>query len=1803
MSADVDRASRIRSVADSAVAHLAEAVRLGHPLDTSDLEALAEYERTRQGLASEAGLEPLSANFDAIENRIERQSARARLRPLVAAHAPGLAPLADVVAVAERALAGEEVDPRLLEILEGIVELAGPSREDPTLLTRLLTLASEVGEPVGLVQVVSFAAAGHLVLGGVEAEEDVGHSPRAENDRPEAETESLSETRLEPEAERKHDQSAELESEPDTEGEGQTAVQLRRDTDVPPDGEREAEVEPDGKSEPETDDRSEAAAAPESVAPDAATVEHGPATAEREFAEPAPGGASAAPHVGDSPSGAEPGATATAAGPAEVDGASSDIGTEPGGSSAATLDRQASLAGEGVPAALAQLVAERRFGLAMHLARAADEDTSLVLALRLLAIADADAVMAGAGPGGSVARETIEALVLAQDNVGMAARLLALAAAIPVVRVAPHLGAAQLIQDFVSATSAHAALHDFIETVADTAARGILIDDQLLGSLGDVAQRDERIAQLSADARAKMEHPPNLVYPRASELLRELIRSEASELGLILHVVARDDVGRLADVRAASERVGSRAHALDILATATEADRRRTKRKPIIGTAREGFINTAIDIAKIGGEWVRLHSAASPGGDQAWLADAGDRLRAAGGRLLAAGTSDQPSELLVGSAWRLAEQAACGLAAQLSTGTPAVHRPGDPVWCLGGELLRDPALRLESDLTPSEPPPMDRLLRLVGAPDWPAALRARAVRGDEPEVERLLGAVTSGEIQVAENVDELEADARHRLDEARKAAEHDQEQLTADLAARFQRGALSASDWQRFARQADEITHRADAPTAEKAAAYRQLRSEIVEAAAAHAAEIGDELKRRAEAASANTAQLQRIGQALTDEDVATAEHVVLALERGEPLLEPATNDDLLTRVFPNLSRHLLEARATASELADHLEETGLVAGLDVAPLEGERRSRAAGGLRALRDIHKEGRGGAAAVAQVLTSLGIRVDSCRASDKVSKWAAYEVAGAIADKALVPQFGSAASGRYRVLVIPASDATEELITSTARLVAGGPACILLHSRPLPAAVMRGVADLARRLPPDGQALVCDLAVCAAVAALAPGSFQHTARFTLPFTAVNPYDPYLSGLVPEEMFYGRRSALQDLVASNGNIAFVYGGRRLGKSALLRAAEREAARRDGIEAAFIDLKDEGIGFPDPPVRLAEVLEDRFAHVLRDASRKQHALARLPERVQALKASGGPRLLALLDEADDMIDADAQNGFRLLDTLRRLQEDSGKHIRFVFAGLHSVRRFADVRNLRLVQFGRSEAIGALEAEPARDLIRTPLEALGYGLDDRSINRVLTLTQYQPSLIQLVCDKLLKHLHGRTRSVEGPPYPVSIGDVDGVLRQPKLQEEITERFEWTTVLDPRYRVIALATAYLAAGESATQLFEVSDLREQCDFWWAAGFADTSDTEFQTLLEEMVGLGLLFTRDRRYGLYSPHVARLLGTEAQIIDRLEEAGRQTAPRRGFDGIAFRPALPPERRGQSGRLSPFNLRQVTRLQEPQDGLFSLISTPALGSDLVARALTYHLPSEEDYELLEGPPGDVGWIVQKVKRSTRRLHRIAWMRASDAEADALASGLVEAGRLLRRRDQHRASCKVLLVVEPESLATWSELTRRAGFADLDLDVMRIRRHTVESLASWSRVTNVDLPALEVPESAEAFLAATGGWPSLVDEAVAVLRREHELAVAVGACAAALTKDPAAFVTATGVLVDPDARGMFEAAIDMADANVPAAEGPSVLGEYHKLDERRAAAAWSLLINLGAIEITKDGYVRPEALLSGCFSAAALP
>ena len=85
------------------------------------------------------------------------------------------------------------------------------------------------------------------------------------------------------------------------------------------------------------------------------------------------------------------------------------------------------------------------------------------------------------------------------------------------------------------------------------------------------------------------------------------------------------------------------------------------------------------------------------------------------------------------------------------------------------------------------------------------------------------------------------------------------------------------------------------------------------------------------------------------------------------------------------------------------------------------------------------------------------------------------------------------------------------------------------------------------------VIVDTSLLVYLGATGGQSFESTMRLTLPFSAVSPYLPGVAGLVPTEMFYGRDDEVRALLSPHGS-SFVYGGRQLGKSALLRAAQRQ-------------------------------------------------------------------------------------------------------------------------------------------------------------------------------------------------------------------------------------------------------------------------------------------------------------------------------------------------------------------------------------------------------------------------------------------------------------------------------------------------------------------------------------------------------------------------------------------------------------------------------------------------------------------------
>ena len=90
-------------------------------------------------------------------------------------------------------------------------------------------------------------------------------------------------------------------------------------------------------------------------------------------------------------------------------------------------------------------------------------------------------------------------------------------------------------------------------------------------------------------------------------------------------------------------------------------------------------------------------------------------------------------------------------------------------------------------------------------------------------------------------------------------------------------------------------------------------------------------------------------------------------------------------------------------------------------------------------------------------------------------------------------------------------------------------------------------------------------------------------TLPYTAANPYNQETTGWgarVPEEMFYGREELAGRIMKMRDGTSIVFGGRQLGKTALLRHAEETFSQpRERHFAWFIDLKDRGYVPAAPP------------------------------------------------------------------------------------------------------------------------------------------------------------------------------------------------------------------------------------------------------------------------------------------------------------------------------------------------------------------------------------------------------------------------------------------------------------------------------------------------------------------------------------------------------------------------------------------------------------------------------------------------
>ena len=260
-------------------------------------------------------------------------------------------------------------------------------------------------------------------------------------------------------------------------------------------------------------------------------------------------------------------------------------------------------------------------------------------------------------------------------------------------------------------------------------------------------------------------------------------------------------------------------------------------------------------------------------------------------------------------------------------------------------------------------------------------------------------------------------------------------------------------------------------------------------------------------------------------------------------------------------------------------------------------------------------------------------------------------------------------------------------------------------------------------------------------------------TMPFASYQPYVSDSSKIMPQEIFMGRKTELDKIESASG-VNIVYGGRQLGKSAILRMAQKDINNNEnGDRAVLVDIK--GLDYKasakkisaalyDEKVLLAEHITDNWDELSRDI------------RNRLRDTSSGkpiPYLLLLMDEADVFIESCEAVGYSPFDALKDIQGIGSNRFKFVVAGLRNIVRFKKniaLSNNRVLTQLSSLTVTPFKSTEARELLEVPLSYLGFRFPDDSKTEMLISTIFGTTNFFHLCGWDMKNNIIRDGSKDG---------------------------------------------------------------------------------------------------------------------------------------------------------------------------------------------------------------------------------------------------------------------------------------------------------------------------------------------------------------------------------------------------------------------------------------------------------------------
>lgn len=1271
-------------------------------------------------------------------------------------------------------------------------------------------------------------------------------------------------------------------------------------------------------------------------------------------------------------------------------------------------------------------------------------------------------------------------------------------------------------------------LWDYCHAVATFSSRGVALDTSVLKGVRGQASWEAQVAELVERTEQWAAHAPrmSLRFPPATRVWMKW-QERGGIIQTLLEPVRLNDVARLDFVRAEIARLSD---AQEIRKLIDHTDRNIIERRTggdvnfSAYTQFTGRVREALDLAR---EWVALHEDA-PSETSNYRLEQADlvrrelltRHRAVLDELTAFEAT--AADGLLRTAVLCMREAVQDLDALFTSNAPLLRDEVSTHRALNADLLRLPGLDLAEDwslLTRSRAEVVNTLANVLASgelPSWTDTFRQRIEVGDHTGSGLVLTRIETSREASEEDLSNWRRTRQQRLTEdrgvVRRMADATEKQV--DQAVMF--GIIGEGERGDLMDRVRNVSMNLDSTES-----LHRLRRELTSVSGqlqnrreALASEIREEMFRQG--IDAFHSDYGRITSVLEQGDLLTAREYIHHVERGHPIREDAEDSNIFSDFFPSTVLELDRYKvASPNQLLTALAESRQFSCVDMAQVPEPQARQASEAMAAWFRARTRKNTPENEVARVIFSfLGFNVldvTTQQLKGRGSRVWSEIYTEPVRDRSRCPvaYYGSMAAGnfdsgqaRYRVLWQWDEPSAEDLIGAVGETSHEAPTFVFYFGK-MSEERRRSLARLSRK---DRRTfLVLDdillLYLCGEPAARMPVMF-HCA---LPFTYLEPYVTTAS-LVPPEIFYGRVEDRKSIGDVHGS-CFIYGGRQLGKTALLRDVERNFNDADtGRIALYVDLKGEGIGFNRPVEDIWPLLADKFKTMgVIPTSVSSHVnLERILGEIRKwLTQQGHRRILLLLDEADRFLEGDRD--FILVARLKKEMEDTNRRFKVVFAGLHNVQRTTRLGNNPLAHLGEPRCIGPLfenlEWREARDLVKQPLAAIGYRFESEDlVVRILSQTNYYPSLLQLYCTQLLRHVNRPNVEIfdsrTGPPYVITSKHVEDAYQSQELWQRIRERFNWTLDLDPRYRLIALLIAHYTAGDTPEQYregFSAGQIRDLALEWWARGFtSDPSEESFRALLDEMVGLGILRqTVLARYRMRTGNVALLLGTPEEIDSALEAVASEEPPR-GYEAQSFRRPLARNSPANQGR-SPLTAYQESLLQKRENGVLIVFGSEAAGlSDLAA---TLPEVMGESFLIPVRNLTERGQFKRELDGLKERAKDGVTLVVVDASCVWSEYWVQDAAEKITALKSKQNFVRVLFVADPEK--TWQLVAPGTGWENL----LRKRKITTFTLRPWhdsavrSWLDDHQVTASLMDNYITNFRTRTGLWPSLAYEMMQLL------------------------------------------------------------------------------------------------------------